>query len=188
MKLSIKGLNNRTFPVLLLFLGATVVAFLSCQKEGYSPDYDFSSFYPEPQLDSIIVNYCCNESAHEQLRDAPSESLAQRFNSDFHGAYDVVWCALGNFYGVQFKLDYTNYKAIYDYKDELLMVKIELQKSEVPKKITNKMKDKYGKSWEVGTAYEVFTAYSSIYELIIEHEDNRLKCFFFENGSFLDEC
>lgn len=164
----------------VLFIG--LFGLMACQTSGADPAPNVATGGSDDEVVKMIETYKSSHS-HDVT---PPELLRKKFNADFPKATDVEWEVAENIYEVEFDISFTDYKALYDEKGNLLMYMTDIPKSKIPAIVMNAFNGKYPK-YKIDDVDKITAGKHVYYEIEGERGDLDIKALFKDDGTFIKE-
>ncbi|GHV26089.1 hypothetical protein FACS1894176_06110 [Bacteroidia bacterium] len=166
------------FKILLLSLTACLpIAALKAQT--HSP---VMATYGNAYIDSLI---CACSSVQSKDATPPAE-LQQKFRKDFPKAFDVEWEMAGNVYEVEFEIRFTDYKAFYDAKGNLLMYGCDTKASNLPGVVKSAAEKLYPK-YRFDDVKKVRKGSETFYKIEMERRGSEAKMVIKQDGTTVEK-
>jgi hypothetical protein len=163
----------------LLLILTVFLSIPSCQAQTFTPTM---AAYDNAYIDSLICAYSIAQS-----RDAmPSAEFQQKFNKDFPKAVDVEWETAGNVYEVEFEREFSDYKALYDVKGNLLMYSFDIRASDLPDAVKSTAKKLYPK-YRFDEVKKVYKGIETFYKIEMEHSESEAKIVIKQDGTIVEK-
>jgi hypothetical protein len=160
---------------LLLFVAG--IGFTACSK---TPTPTISKAYTNEQIAQMINGY---KAALSNDVLAPV-TLQQKLASDFPKARDIDWENAGNIYKAEFDVNFTDYKAYYDEKGNLIYYSFDMNKSDLPEAVRNAVKAKFPK-YRIEDIDKIYQGTERFYLIEVERKEMEIKALFKEDGTFV---
>lgn len=126
----------------------------------------FAIEIPQSQVPSIILN---------------------KFQQSFPKAYDIEWELKNNIYEVEFEQGWgKDFEAWYTADGNLIRLKEELNKSDLPKAVASTLKTKYA-NYRIDDAKKITENKKTIYKVELENNMEEFTLFFNRNGQLLKQ-
>ncbi|MDR2036611.1 MAG: PepSY-like domain-containing protein [Bacteroidales bacterium] len=160
-------------------IGLSLVVFLSFQLNAQT----ITKNYSNEEIGKMITDF---QNAHSR-NTTPSAEILQKFRTDFPNARDIEWEVGGDTYEVEFDVKYTDYKAYYDNKGNLLMYTYDLSPRQLPSIVKNAVMAKYHK-YKIEDVNIIYQGTEVFYKVEIEHNEMPdMKLIVKEDGSLVKE-
>ncbi len=114
----------------------------------------------------------------------PSASLQRQLLADFPKAKDVEWETAGNVFEAEFEIAFTDHKAFYDEKGNLLMFSTDISRSQVPAEVKNAVKTEFPR-YRIEDATRIVQGTETFYKVELERGEIEIKATFRTDGTFV---
>ncbi|MDR0715057.1 MAG: hypothetical protein LBF89_12500 [Bacteroidales bacterium] len=159
--------------------GLIAVLYAPCVWAQVAPSV--TGKYSDAEIDRLIHAYAVAVSKETP----PSQTLRQKLEKDFPGAWDVEWERAENVYEAEFEIGHTDYRACYDREGNLLMYYYEVTEAKLPSVVRDAAKRYYPK-YRFDEIKKVHKGTAVFYKIEMERRDVEVKMVIKSDGSFVE--
>lgn len=117
----------------------SLAVLLSCQSVSAQPRPVISTKYSDSEIEKMMSTYRITHS-HDVT---PSNTVQNKFKSDFLDASDIEWETALDIYEVDFEIGRVDYEAYYDKAGNLFMYSFDVTERDLPAIVKNAAIAKY---------------------------------------------
>jgi CMP-N-acetylneuraminic acid synthetase len=166
----------KKLKVLSLIVSVLFIQTLAAQSPAISAQYS------NEEIAQIVEKYRVSNSYDA----VPPAGLQQKFQVDFPKAYDVEWETANDIYEVEFEIRFRDFKVLYDKNGNLLIVKEEIRRSELPAIVKNAAESKYPK-YTFEDIDKIRCGTEILYKVEMECGESEVKLLIKSDGSIFQE-